>query len=230
MQRLYRSLVFVVGFLALEATADGLRPDGNEAAAPPRATLVVLGDSIAAGFGVPHDDSFPSRLQSRCREAGLPVDVINGGVSGDTTADGLRRIQWLLRRPADCVLIELGGNDGLRGLPPEATRSNLVEIARRVRTRRPTATVVIAGMQMPANFGAEYQAKFAQAFSDAAREAEAVLVPFLLEGVGGVPSLNQPDLIHPNTEGHDRVAANVWKTLEPVLRRVVASKPRSTAP
>ncbi len=181
--------------------------------------LVVLGDSLAAGHGVDPSEAWPARLQSRIDAAALNFKVVNAGVSGDTTAGGLRRLAWILKQPIDVLLIELGGNDGLRGLPPESTRSNLVALITRTRERSPATGIVIAGMQMPPTMGPEYAGKFAVLFPEVAREQHATLIPHLLEGVGGIPELNQPDLIHPTAAGHDLVASNVWIVLEPVLRQ-----------
>ncbi len=184
-----------------------------------RKTLLVLGDSLAAGYGLDPSEAFPALLQKRADEANLPFTVVNAGVSGDTTAGGLRRMDWLLRRPVDVLLVELGGNDGLRGLAPEATRTNLVQIIRKVRDRNPSVAVVVAGMQMPPNMGEAYGKQFREVFPQVAGEEHAVLMPFLLEGVGGISEFNQPDQIHPTTAGHALIASNLWMVLEPVLRK-----------
>jgi acyl-CoA thioesterase-1 len=186
--------------------------------------LVVLGDSLAAGYGVDPTDAWPARLQSRIDAAQLPFRIVNAGVSGDTTAGGLRRLDWVLKQPVDVLFIELGGNDGLRGMPPAATRSNLTAIITRARQRSPETGIVLAGMQMPPSMGPDYTTPFAAVFPELAKEHQAALIPHLLEGVGGVPELNQPDLIHPTPEGHDLVASNAWRVLEPFLRQ------RSPAP
>jgi acyl-CoA thioesterase-1 len=184
-----------------------------------RKNLVVLGDSISAGYGLDPDDAYPALLQEKIDQAGLPWKVVNAGVSGDTSAGGLRRISWLLRQPIDALLLELGGNDWLRGVSPEETRRNLDAIIGKVRQKYPAAKIVVAGMQMPESMGAEYTRKFREAFIDAARENKATLIPFLLEGVAAKPELNQPDRIHPTAVGHKIVAETVWKILEPVLKR-----------
>ena len=187
-----------------------------------RKTLLVLGDSLAAGYGLDPSEAFPARLQELADQARIPVTVVNAGVSGDTTAGGLRRLDWLLRRPVDVLLIELGGNDGLRGLAPEATRTNLTGIVRRVRERQPGVEVILAGMQMPPNMGEAYGTRFREVFPEVAQAEGIELIPFLLEGVGGVPELNLPDQIHPTAAGHRLIASNIWITVEPVLRRVAA--------
>lgn len=182
-------------------------------------TVLVLGDSLAAGYGVDPSEAFPALLQKRMDAAGLPFAVINAGVSGDTTAGGLRRLDWLLRRPAEVVLLELGGNDGLRGLALEQTRTNLVTLIRKTREKNATTQVVLAGMQIPTNMGPHYANGFRALFPEIAKSEGAVLIPFLLEGVGGVAELNQADQIHPTARGHELVASNVWVVLEPVLRK-----------
>lgn len=194
------------------------KPDQSPSGA--RKTVLVLGDSLAAGYGVESEAAFPALLQSKIDSAGLGFTMVNAGVSGDTSAGGLRRINWLLRRPVDVLILELGGNDGLRGIQPATTRSNLQQIIERTRDKNPGVRVVIAGMRMPDNMGEEFTRGFREVFGELARTNRASLIPFLLEGVGGDPALNQPDLIHPNAEGHRRVAANVWGTLEPVLREI----------
>ena len=182
-----------------------------------RRAILILGDSLAAGAGVDPDEAFPALLQKRIDEAGLKYEVVNAGVSGDTSAGGLRRIDWLLRRKIDVLVLELGGNDGLRGMSPGTTRTNLQTIIDRTKARYPQTKIVIAGMQMPPNMGEEYNKAFREIFPDLAKANKAALVPFLLEGVGGKAELNLPDQIHPNPEGHRIVAENVWKVLEPVL-------------
>lgn len=180
--------------------------------------IVVLGDSIAAGYGVETAEAFPALLQEKVSEAKLPFKIVNAGVSGDTTASGVRRINWLLREPIDVLLLELGGNDGLRGITPSATRTNLQGIVSRTLAKNPKTKIVIAGMRMPDSMGQEYTTEYAKVFSDIAKTNNATLIPFLLEGVGGKADLNQDDRIHPNPAGHKIVAATVWRHLEPLLR------------
>ena len=148
----------------------------------------------------------------------MPFEVENAGLSGDTSAGGLRRIEWLLQRPIDVLVIGLGGNDGLRGLPVNSLKANLQAIIDKAKAKNPAVKIVIAGMQMPPNFGADYAAEFARIYAEVAQANNAVLIPFLLEGVGGHRELNQPDLIHPSAAGHRVVAEVVWRTLEPILR------------
>jgi acyl-CoA thioesterase-1 len=182
-------------------------------------TIVVLGDSLAAGLGVAREEAFPALLQKKIDGAGLRWRVVNAGVSGDTSADGLGRVDWVLKQPVDVLILELGANDGLRGLPPSATRTNLQAIIDRVKQVYPRARIVIAGMQMPPSMGEEYTAAFQKVFPSLAASNHAALVPFLLEGVGGKRDLNQADQIHPSPEGHQVVADNVWKLLRPVLEQ-----------
>ncbi len=181
-------------------------------------TIVVLGDSIAAGYGVDPGQAFPSLLQKKVEASGLSYKVVNAGLSGDTTAGGARRISWLLKRPIDVLVVELGGNDGLRGIPPEETGANLEKIIDAAREKNPTVKILLAGMQMPQNMGASYTEKFKAVFPAVAKKKQVTLLPFLLEGVGGKADLNQPDRIHPNPEGHKIVADTVWAGLEPVLK------------
>lgn len=186
-------------------------------AVPARWTVAVLGDSLAAGHGLEPSQAYPAVLQKRLESAGIPAEVVNAGVSGDTTAGGLRRLGWLMKRRVDVLVVALGGNDGLRGIAPEATRSNLVAIIDAYRARQPEGRVVLAGMQMPPNMGADYAGKFRELFRSVAEEKRVALVPHLLEGVGGHPELNQADQIHPTARGQEIVADNVWVVLKPVL-------------
>jgi len=192
-------------------------PPTANGVAIPRGRIVVLGDSITAGYGLDPTQAYPALLQQKIDAAGLPFTVVNAGVSGDTTAGGLRRIDWALGRGADVLIIALGGNDGLRGIAPKQTAENLAGIIQRARAKAPAITIIVAGMQMPSNMGREFVAQFSVVFPALATENQTALVPFLLEGVGGVAELNQPDLIHPNAEGQKRVAENVWKVLQKVL-------------
>jgi len=191
--------------------------------------VLILGDSLAAGYGVEPESAFPALLQTKIKSANLPFTIVNAGVSGDTSAGGLRRINWLLRRPVDVLLLELGGNDGLRGIQPTTTRTNLQQIIERTRAKNPQMRIVIAGMRMPDNMGENFTREFQEVFAGLARANRATLIPFLLEGVGGNPELNQPDLIHPNAGGHRIVAEHVWSTLEPILKEI-ANVEKSSAP
>ena len=201
------------------APAERAACDSSSAQAE-RKTIVVLGDSLAAGYGLDPSEAFPALLQKKVDAAGLNFTVVNAGVSGDTSAGGLRRIDWLLKRPVHVLVLELGGNDGLRGIAVGSTKTNLQAIVDRTKQKYPQVKLVIAGMQMPSNMGKEYTAAFQTIFPELAKANDAALIPFLLEGVGGKPELNQPDLIHPTAEGQRIVADNVWAVLKPVLEKI----------
>jgi len=181
-------------------------------------TVVFFGDSLAAGYGLEDHVTmaFPGLIQKKIHDAQLPYLVVNAGLSGDTSAGGLRRINWILRQRIDVFILELGGNDGLRGLPIATTRSNLQAIIDLVRAKNPAVKVIVAGMQMPINMGS-YGKEFAAIFPALASASGATLIPFLLKDVGGIPELNLADGIHPTAEGHRRVAETVWPILRPLL-------------
>lgn len=181
-------------------------------------TVLFLGTSLTAGLGLPPEQAFPAVIQGRIDSAGLPFRAVNAGVSGETSAAALRRIDWLLRQPFEVLVLETGANDMLRGTDLDSTRANLDAIIRRVRTARPEATVLLVGMMAPPNLGRAYGDRFRRLYPDLAVEHGLPLVPFLLQDVGGVASFNQADGIHPNAEGQRLVARNVWKVLEPLLR------------
>lgn len=189
-----------------------------------RKEILFLGDSLSAGYGIDPDSAFPALIQQKLDAASLPFEVVSAGLSGDTTAGGLRRLPWLLKRRVSILVLELGGNDGLRGFPLSTTRANLQQIVNLTKDRYPDVRLVIAGMRMPENLGAEYAGSFRSIFPDLAKLNHAALIPFLLEGVAGDPRFNQGDLIHPNVAGHKIVADNVWRVLEPVIREVVGEK------
>jgi acyl-CoA thioesterase-1 len=199
--------------LAISLDLPGLR------AAEPH-TVVFLGDSITAGYGLenPAAEAYPALIQAKISAAGRPYRVVNAGVSGDTTAGGLRRLDWIFRQRVDVLVIALGGNDGLRGVNPGVTRDNLQAIIDHARQRQPAIRIVLAGMQMPANMSGEFMQNFRDIFPELAARNSVNLVPFLLEGVGAVPELNQADLIHPTARGQSVIAATVWKYLQPALQ------------
>jgi acyl-CoA thioesterase-1 len=182
-------------------------------------TVVFLGDSLTAGLGVQPTEAFPALVGEKIRAAGLPYEVENAGLSGDTSAGGLRRIDWLLQRRIDLLVVELGANDGLRGLDLKSMKANLQAIIDKAKAKNSQVKIVLAGMQVPPNLGAEYTAGFQRVFNELARDNNATLIPFLLEGVGGHRELNQQDLIHPSPAGHRVIADLVWRTLEPILRQ-----------
>jgi acyl-CoA thioesterase-1 len=180
--------------------------------------ILFLGDSITAGYGLELSQAYPALIQEKIDAKGWRFKAVNAGQSGDTSAGALDRLNWLLKNRVDVLVLELGGNDGLRGLPVESTQKNLQAIIDRTKAKYPQAKVVIAGMKVPPNMGRDYGKKFEAVFADLARKNKAPLIPFVLEGVGGVRDLNLPDGIHPTAKGQQIVAANVWKALEPVLR------------
>ena len=181
--------------------------------------MVFLGTSLTAGLGLESpEEGYVHRLSELADSAGVPMDAVNAGVSGDTSAGGLRRLEWILRQPVDVLVVELGANDGLRGQDPDATARNLRDIVRAVSERYPSATVLLAGMEAPPNMGDAYTGRFRAIFPKVAEDLGIPLVPFLLDGVAGVRELNQDDGIHPTPRGHDRLASNVWPYLEPALR------------
>lgn len=189
------------------------------AQAAERKTIVFIGDSLTAGYGLdnPSAQAYPALIQEKIDAAQLSYRTVNAGLSGDTTAGGLRRINWLLRQHMDILVIALGGNDGLRGVSPQTTKANLKGIIERTRAKYPQVNILLAGMQMPANMGETYRESFRDIFPELAHEKDCELIPFLLEGVGGVPQLNQPDLIHPTAKGQRLIAETVWSALKPLL-------------
>jgi len=189
----------------------------TSAASAATKTLLFYGDSITAGYGLDPGDAYPAIIQQKIDDAGLAWKVVNAGLSGETTAGGLRRLDWILRQPVDIFVIELGGNDGLRGLEPDVTRANLEKMIERIRAKNPRVVVVLAGMQIPTNMGPAYAQAFAKIYPELAAAQHTVLIPFLLDRVGGIPELNQPDGIHPTAAGHRIVAETVWKTIQPLL-------------
>jgi len=180
-------------------------------------TIVFYGNSLTAGYGVSTSEAFPAIIQKKIDSLGLPYNVINAGVSGETSSGGKTRIDWILREPVDIFVLELGANDGLRGTPLSETKRNLQDIIDKVKTKYPNAKLVFAGMEIPPNMGQAYTTEFRNIYTDLAAKNKMTLIPFLLEGVGGEPELNQADGIHPTAEGHLIVAENVWKQLEKLL-------------
>lgn len=204
------------------AAPPGPRADAEAPTTPaPAATVraVFLGTSLTAGFGLARDsERYTDLLQGMADSARVPVEIVNAGLSGDTSAGGLRRIDWVLQEPADVLVVELGANDGLRGHPVEAMEENLRELIGRARELSPGVRVVLVPMEAPPNMGERYTSAFRDVFPRVARELDVELAPFLLEGVGGVPELNQSDRIHPNAEGNRIMARTLWPHLEPVFR------------
>ncbi len=179
--------------------------------------ILFYGDSLTAGYGLSPEFAFPALIQKKLKEEGENYKVINSGLSGETSAGGLARIDWVLRQPVDVFVLELGANDGLRGLEINQTRQNLQSIIDKVKAKNPSVKIVVTGMMVPPNMGQDYGSQFQKVFPELAKKNNASLIPFLLDGVGGDPKLNQADGIHPTAEGHKIVAENVWKVLAPIL-------------
>ncbi len=197
-------------------------PSSGAPTADARLRVVFMGTSLTAGHGLDDPaDGFTSLIQVMVDSLALPFEIVNAGVSGETSAGGVRRVTWLFELPTDVLVLELGANDGLRGQAPSVIKANLQTIIDRVRERYPAVKLVIAGMEAPPNMGSQYVGEFRAVFSDLAAANDAQLIPFLLDGVAGTAALNQRDGIHPNSEGHRRVAATVWKIIEPLLLELV---------
>ena len=181
-------------------------------------TILFFGNSLTAGYGVAPSQAFPSLIQNKIDSLNLPYKVINAGVSGETSSGGNSRIDWILKQPVDVFVLELGGNDGLRGIPVSETTKNLQAIIDKVKAKYPDVKLVLAGMQVPPNMGQSYASEFRTMYPALAAKNNMVLIPFLLEGVGGEVKLNLEDGIHPTPEGHQMVAETVWKYLSDVLK------------
>jgi acyl-CoA thioesterase-1 len=196
-----------------EATVIPPAPDP----ATQRRSILFLGTSLTAGYGIDPEQAYPALVQNKIDAAGLDYRVINAGVSGETSAGALRRVDWLLQQPVSVLVLETGANDGLRGLPPDSLRANIQAIFDRVRGLQPSARLVLLGMRVPPNYGRWYSEQFQSVYPELAKANGATLVPFLLENVGGVSALNQPDGVHPTVAGQRRMAETVWRVLKPVL-------------
>lgn len=182
-----------------------------------RKTIIFYGDSLTAGYGLAPENAFPAVVAEIIEKSGKDFKVVNAGVSGETSSGGLTRIDWILHQHIDIFILELGANDGLRGIPPEKTIENLMGIINKLKSTYPDCTIIIAGMMVPPNMGQDYANKFANIYTKIVKSTNAAFIPFLLEGVAGDPDLNLPDGIHPNTEGHKIVAKNIMAVLEPFL-------------
>lgn len=200
--------------LTLVIAAGGSLAHAVEPSVP---TIVFLGDSLSAGYGLEESEAYPALVRAALEEQGIKTNVVNAGVSGDTTAGGLRRIDWILRAPSQLVVIALGGNDGLRGVSPEASEENIRGIIRRIREKSPATKIVLAGMKVPPNMGSDYSDRFEGMYPRIAESERVPLIPFLLEGVAGERELNQPDGIHPTAEGQKIIAATVTAAILPLL-------------
>ncbi|MGH7507371.1 MAG: arylesterase [Longimicrobiales bacterium] len=187
-----------------------------------RGVILFLGTSLTAGYGVGEDRAFPALIQQKIDSVGLPFRVVNAGISGETSAGGRARLDWMLQQPIDVLVLELGANDGLRGYDVATMRDNLDAILRGTRATYPDAAIVITGMEAPPNLGDRYTTRFRETFRSLADDYDTALVPFLLDGVAADPALNLDDGIHPNPRGHEIVAGTVWDVLEPVLAQRMA--------
>ncbi len=179
--------------------------------------ILIFGDSITAGFGLEEQNAFPAFIQQKIDSLDMDYNVVNAGLSGETSAGGLRRIDWVLQQPVDIFILELGGNDGLRGIDPENTKQNLQGIIQKVEEKYPGAEIILTGMEAPPNMGERYTGEFRSVFYELADENDVIFMPFILEGVAGDPELNQGDGIHPTEEGHKVIAENLWDYLKEVL-------------
>ncbi|MEO8089745.1 MAG: arylesterase [Gemmatimonadales bacterium] len=211
--------VLVAGLLGCEQPSR----EPPKSAAPPiasatRPSVVFLGTSLTAGLGLEPEQAYPALIQQKIDSAGLALRVVNAGVSGETSAGARRRVDWLLREPVAVLVVETGANDGLRGLPPDSLRANIQAVFDQTKASSFPPKLVLVGMRVPPNYGRAYTERFDAVYPELARANGAVLVPFLLDGVGGIPRLNQADGIHPTAEGQRIMAETVWRVLEPVLR------------
>jgi len=203
-------------FILFFTTLINLFPEDNRSVDDPK-VILCFGNSLTAGHGLDPEYAYPNVLAQLLENKGYKYKVINAGLSGETSAGGLSRISWVLRDKIDIFILELGANDGLRGLPLVQTKSNLESIIKKVLHKYPDTQIVIAGMMVPPNMGKDYSTEFMYMFNELATEHHALLIPFLLDGVGGIPELNLADGIHPNIEGHKIVANNVYEALKEVL-------------
>ncbi|WP_026236007.1 arylesterase [Echinicola pacifica] len=220
---LFPLALFLISMLSLSCTAttDNETQEGSEIVPEQNSekkTILIFGDSMTAGYGVEKEEAFPALVQDAIDTLNLDFQVINGGLSGETSAGGLTRIDWFMEDEPAIFVLELGGNDGLRGIDLSETKKNLQQIIDKVKTKYPATEIVLAGMQIPPNMGKTYSEEFRDMFPALAKNNDLVLIPFLLDGVGGDPKLNQADGIHPTPEGHKIIAKTVWKYLEPIVR------------
>jgi len=207
---------------AHEAEPAAASPAAESPSSSSAPRIVFLGDSLTAGYGLAKGESVPSLIQKRLKDAGYPYEVVNAGVSGDTSAGGLNRLEWSLAGDVKVLVIELGANDGLRGLPVAGMKQNLTEIITRAQARN--IKVILTGMEAPPNFGPAYTSEFRGVYRQLAKEHDVVFVPFYLDGVAGIPNLNIADGIHPNAEGSRIVEKTIWAALEPLLTKRTADR------
>ena len=189
--------------------------------------MLFFGTSLTAGYGLDPGLDFPTLIEKKSASTATPIIAVNAGLSGETSAGAVRRIEWALRKPADIVVIETGGNDALRALDPDSLEANLDAIVTRARKAQPQARILLVVMESPPNLGARYNARFRESYTNVAKRENLTLVPFLLDKVAGRSELNQADGVHPNEKGERIVADNVWRALEPVVREVYSKRPKA---
>ena len=218
--------IIIVSFIILfSACTDNKKPAASDqnkttketTSVAKKKTIVFYGNSLTAGYGLSPSQAFPALIQKKIDSLGLAYQVINAGVSGETSSGGKTRIDWILQQPVAIFVLELGANDGLRGIPLSETKKNLQDIIDKVKAKNPQTKLIFAGMQVPPNMGQQYATEFRNIYTELATKNSMTLIPFLLEGVGGEPTLNQEDGIHPTAEGHKIVAENLWRQLKPLL-------------
>lgn len=221
-------LYILFSILLLSCSNNGTERDKNAAGKAGQATtvekpevktIIFFGNSLTAGYGLDPSEAFPALIGQKIDSLGLPYRIVNAGVSGETSAGGNGRIDWILKQPVDIFVLELGANDGLRGISPDETLKNLQAILDKVKAANPAATLIISGMQIPPSMGQRYTKQFNAVFPKLAKDNNALLIPFLLDRVGGEVTLNQEDGIHPTAEGHQIVAENVWSVLSGVIQK-----------
>jgi acyl-CoA thioesterase-1 len=206
--------------MSITKGAESSTDEAQSTAALRTPVVLFFGTSLTAGYGLDPEQAFPSLIEKKARDEGVPIKVINAGLSGETTAGAVRRIDWVLRTPVDLVVIENGANDALRGLSPDAARANLERVIGAVRAKQPRAKIALIQMEAPPNYGVTYTRSFRAIYADVAKKENIPLLPFLLSGVAGIPRLNQPDGIHPNLSGERIVADNIWKALKPIIAQL----------
>jgi acyl-CoA thioesterase-1 len=209
------------------ATANAASSGVSVPSASSKVTVLFFGTSLTAGYGLDPGLDFPTLIARKSASTPNPIDAVNGGLSGETSAGALRRIDWAMRKPVDIVVLETGGNDALRALDPDSLEANIGAIVARIRNAQPATRILLVAMESPPNLGRRYNARFREAYVNVARRENISLVPFLLDNVAGRPELNQADGIHPNERGERIVADNVWRALEPVVREVYSSRPKA---
>lgn len=208
------------------AAADSVSSPASAASVSP-VNVLFFGTSLTAGYGLDPLLAFPNLIAKKSQSTATPIVAVNAGLSGETSAGALRRIEWTLRKPVDIVVLETGGNDALRALDPDSLEANLDAIVARIKKVRPAARILLAVMESPPNLGARYNTRFREAYTNVAKRENLTLVPFLLNNVAGKSELNQADGVHPNERGERIVADNVWKALEPVVREVYSTRPNA---